>query len=70
MKIDKEKLENKSAKQLRTLRNQLNNRISSFESGKESKLKASHALFGLDHDDCKELTILVKRRIKALNHLP
>ena len=46
-----------SPKKLRTLRNNLNNRISTFEMKGDgaAELQKSHALFGLDHKQCKEL---------------
>ena len=69
MKINKEKIDQKSAKQLRTLRNQLNNRIMAFGASKEAKLKPSHPLFGLDLDQCKDLVIIIKRKIKAINQV-
>jgi hypothetical protein len=42
-------------KKLRTLRNNLNNRIESFTRGGEKALPPSHMLFGMDEAQCKEL---------------
>ena len=53
-------------KKLRTLRNNLNNRLSSFKSsGDNAKaLQSSHMLYGLDESQCKtllkEVTTLLK----------
>jgi hypothetical protein len=64
MKLNKDDIANKSPKQLRTLRNQLNNRIGAFQGGNEAVLKESHPLFGLFEEDCKDLVLIVKRKIK------
>ena len=64
MKLHIEDIPHKGPKQLRTLRNQLNNRIGAFDSGKEAKLKESHPLFGLSLDECKKLVLLVKQQLK------
>ncbi len=50
-----------SPKRLRTLRNNLNNRISAFESGSTKELQKSHALFGLEEGECKDLLVKVKK---------
>lgn len=44
-----------SDKKLRTLRNNLNNRIEAFGNGGEKKLSPSHMLSGLELGDCKKL---------------
>jgi hypothetical protein len=48
-------------KKLRTLRNNLNNRLESFKNGDEKNLPPSHMLHGLDEKMCKEL----KERVYA-----
>ncbi|EQC44269.1 hypothetical protein [Bacteriovorax sp. Seq25_V] len=50
-----------SPKRLRTLRNNLNNRISAFSAGSPKELQKSHALFGLEEVECKELLEKVKK---------
>jgi hypothetical protein len=42
-------------KKLRTLRNNLNNRLESFKKGGEKALPPSHMLHGLDEQACKDL---------------
>jgi hypothetical protein len=57
-----------SPKKLRTLRNNLNNRIAHF-SGKgnnPSELKPSHRLFGLGEAECLELLGRVREVLKNL----
>ncbi|MEC7275135.1 MAG: hypothetical protein VXV96_02355 [Bdellovibrionota bacterium] len=71
MDIIKEKfsdLETYSPKKLRTLRNNLNNRISHFESSgdKAKDLKPSQRLYGLDEDQCKSLLSKVQELLKNL----
>ncbi len=63
-------LESKGPKQMRTLRNQLNNRISSFQDelkfGKKlPAISESHALYGLTLKECKELLEISKRELKS-----
>lgn len=48
-------IESWTPKRLRTLRNNLNNRISSLAVGNEKNLGANHPLFGLESEDCKAL---------------
>jgi hypothetical protein len=55
MKTDYKNLEALSDKKLRTLRNNLNNRIESFSKGGEKNVPPSHMLHGLDDGDCKNL---------------
>ncbi len=64
MKLDISLIPEKTDKQLRTLRNNLNNRITSFESGKVSELKPSHPLFGLEHEECIEVRDLILKEMK------
>jgi hypothetical protein len=66
MKLNTDDIPHKTPKQLRTLRNQLNNRIGAFDNGKEATLKESHPLFGLDVDECKNLVAIVKRQLKSV----
>lgn len=61
---------NKTAKQMRTVRNNLNNRISSFDQelkfGKSLPvLSASHMLHGFDLKDCRLLLEAAKKVIKT-----
>ncbi len=51
-------------KKLRTLRNNLNNRLESFKSGKEKHLPPSHMLHGLDEKMCKDLQKKVQEEMK------
>lgn len=59
-------LQNWSPKKLRTLRNNLNNRLSAFENSGENtpELQKSHVLFGKDSRECKSLLEQVMRVIK------
>lgn len=53
-------------KKLRTLRNNLNNRLVSFKSGSEKSQKAlppSHMLHGMDEAQCKALLERVKKEL-------
>lgn len=61
-------LSEKTPKQLRTLRNNLNNRIESFKTAnarrnEAKELKDSHMLCGLTHKECEELLVLVKKEL-------
>lgn len=51
-------------KKLRTLRNNLNNRLESFKTGKEKSLPPSHMLHGLDEKSCKDLLGKVQSEMK------
>lgn len=51
-------------KKLRTLRNNLNNRLESFKKGGEKALPPSHMLHGLDENQCKELLKKVQSEMK------
>ena len=59
----KEELKDFSPKQMRTLRNNLNNRIQSYtNSFKEAKeLPESHKLYALEEGECRELLGIVKK---------
>lgn len=63
-------LEGLGPKQLRTLRNSLNNRLQAFSEKGEDKVKAlseSHRLHGLDPKDCQELLKAVRSALKDVN---
>lgn len=64
MKTDYKNLPELSDKKLRTLRNNLNNRIESFTRGGEKHLPPSHMLYGLDEADCKSLLKEVHAEMK------
>lgn len=64
MKTDYSKLPDLSDKKLRTLRNNINNRLTSFEKGDEKNLPPSHMLHGLDAKDCRELLVKVQAEMK------
>lgn len=51
-------------KKLRTLRNNLNNRMTSFEKGGEKNLPPSHMLSGMDEKGCKALLEAVFKEMK------
>jgi len=51
-------------KKLRTLRNNLNNRLEAFKSGNVKNLPPSHMLHGLDESQCKELLKRVQEELK------
>jgi hypothetical protein len=55
-----------SDKKLRTLRNNLNNRLQSFAQGEKSlkSLPPSHMLHGLDEAQCKDLLTRVQQEMK------
>lgn len=52
-------------KKLRTLRNNLNNRLESFKKGSEKNLPPSHMLHGLDERACNELLKRVHTEFKG-----
>lgn len=67
MKKDLELIHEWSPKRLRTLRNNLNNRIASFTNaggGNAKALQASHVLFGLEESECKELLKKVQELLR------
>ena len=53
-----------SDKKLRTLRNNLNNRLESFKKGSEKNLPPSHMLHGFDEDQCKKILGDVQKEMK------
>jgi len=60
----------RTPKQMRTIRNNLNNRITSFEGelkfGKAlSKISTSHMLYDFDLKDCRNILIEAKKQIKT-----
>lgn len=64
-----EDLETWSPKRLRTLRNNLNNRISAFKAGgKSPELQKSHKLFEMEQSECEDLLIKVQRLLKDLKN--
>lgn len=58
-----------SDKKMRTLRNNLNNRLESFKKGGEKALPPSHMLHGLDEGDCKTLLERVQKEMKDRSRL-
>jgi hypothetical protein len=64
MKKDYKNLAPLTDKKLRTLRNNLNNRLESFSKGGEKALPPSHMLHGLDDGDCKELLTRIQSEMK------
>jgi hypothetical protein len=57
-----------SDKKLRTLRNNINNRLVSFKSSSEKSLKhlpPSHMLHGLDESQCKALLERVYKELRT-----
>ena len=52
-------------KKLRTLRNNLNNRLVAFKSGSVKNLPPSHMLHGLDEAQCKALLERVKKELSS-----
>ncbi len=55
MKKDYKSFKEITDKKLRTLRNNLNNRLESFKKGGEKALPPSHMLHGMDEAECKTL---------------
>lgn len=53
-----------SDKKLRSLRNNLNNRLESFKKGGEKTLPPSHMLSGMDEGQCQELKTSVQQEMK------
>lgn len=54
-----------SDKKLRTLRNNINNRLVSFKSVTVKNLPPSHMLHGLDEDQCKALLERVMKELRT-----
>lgn len=55
MKKDYKSLKDITDKKLRTLRNNINNRLESFKKGGEKALPPSHMLHGMDEGECSTL---------------
>lgn len=53
-----------SDKKLRTLRNNINNRLEAFKKGDGKNLPPSHMLHGMDEGDCKSLLVRVQKEMK------
>lgn len=53
-----------SDKKLRTLRNNLNNRLSAFKNNSAGHLPPSHMLHGMDEGDCKTLLEKVQTEMR------
>jgi hypothetical protein len=64
MKKDYSDLSPLSDKKLRTLRNNLNNRLESFMKGSDKALPPSHMLHGLDEAECKGLLNKIHSEMK------
>lgn len=64
MKKDYTTLTALSDKKLRTLRNNLNNRLEAMGKGGEKSLPPSHMLHGLDEGECKTLLERVYAEMK------
>ncbi len=54
-----------SDKKLRTLRNNLNNRLVAFKAPSQKNLPPSHMLHGLDEAQCKALLERVLKELKT-----
>jgi hypothetical protein len=70
VKLLKESFAEKTPKQMRTIRNNLNNRIRSFEDeanfGKAvPKVSESHMFYGFELKECKDLLVAAQRTIKS-----
>lgn len=68
MKTDYKNLPELSDKKLRTLRNNLNNRIEAFGKGAVKNLPPSHMLFDLDEAQCRNLLKDVFAEMKRRSH--
>lgn len=67
MKKDLNAIHEWSPKRLRTLRNNLNNRLASFKNaagGSLKELQASHVLYGLEEGECKNIL----KKVQELLH--
>lgn len=64
MKKDYTDLSALSDKKLRTLRNNLNNRLESFKRGGEKNLPPSHILYQLDETECRALLLKIQEEIR------
>lgn len=63
-------LEELNPKKLRTLRNNLNNRLESFKTGGDGTkpLQKSHVLFGKSQGECEKLLQEVHQELKRRAH--
>ena len=52
-------------KKLRTLRNNLNNRLETFKRGEGKALPPSHMLHAMDEADCKALSEKVQKEMRT-----
>ncbi len=52
-------------KKLRTLRNNLNNRLQAFANNSAKSVPPSHMLHGLEEGDCKSLLTRVSEELKT-----
>jgi hypothetical protein len=64
MKTDYKNLTELTDKKLRTLRNNLNNRLESFKKGDAKALPPSHMLHGLEDGECKSLLERIQAEMK------
>ena len=64
---DFSQLESWTPKKLRTLRNNINNRLESYKNtgGEPKELSKSHVLAGLEYEDLLELQKEVKKLLKS-----
>ncbi len=65
MKKDYSDLSQLTDKKLRTLRNNLNNRLEAMKKGSEKNVPPSHMLHGLDEGECKALLTRVHTELKS-----
>jgi hypothetical protein len=61
---DYKSFEDFSDKKLRTLRNNINNRLESFKKGEGKHLPPSHMLHGMDEGQCRDLLARVQKEMK------
>ena len=59
-------IESYTPKKLRTLRNNLNNRLEAFKSGSAKELKPSHRLYEMDEGQCRVLLEQVKKLLSKI----
>jgi hypothetical protein len=64
MKTDYSNIAQLADKKLRTLRNNLHNRLETFTKGTQKHLPPGHMLHGLDEAQCKELLKKVQEEFK------
>ncbi len=61
---DYKSFEDFSDKKLRTLRNNINNRLEAFKKGDGKNLPPSHMLHGMDEAEIKTLLVRVQKEMK------